>query len=238
MSKKKQLNNRLNALFADMGEDKSPVAEGGEILPGWTWQCDAVGYYVACGSEVEKILGYPASSFLGQLMTKHQLSMDSSQDLMKAIGAGENAAIEITLHFINESGKLIPTRTKIFREEKISGEISGWSGFSQLLQSDQELHVEYPIEEIVPIPPSTPRSDQSPVGARSPSPNLGLALEKNQTLSVSSPYTGAGKQSLKQRQTVSYPSAPGIEAALAVPIPMTDKTIGLLEITDASPERE
>lgn len=238
MSKKKQINNRLNDLFADMGEEASPISEESEVLPGWTWQCDAVGYYTACSPEIEDILGFKAASFLGRLMTQHQLSTESSKDLMTAIGEGENESVEITLQFNSKHGKLIPIRSKIFRQDTDSGNIAGWSGFAQMILPDTETYHPYSTEKITPLPPSDSISSPRAVKPQTTSKKLGFAIEENQTLSVSSPYSGAGKQSLKQHQTVAYPSAPGIEAALAVPIPMADETIGLLEITDASPERE
>ncbi len=152
MSKQKQINNRLNDLFADMGEDKSPISEERGVLPGWTWQCDAVGYYTACSSEVEHILGHFPASFLGQLMTEYQLSPESAKDLMAAIGEGENASIEITLHFKSKTGALIPTISKINRQDTKSGEISGWSGFSQLLQSDPDRSPQPSAEKEYPTP--------------------------------------------------------------------------------------
>lgn len=238
MSKQKQFNNRLNDLFADMSEDKAPITEESHVLPGWTWQCDAVGYYIACDPEVEDILGHNASSFIGQLLTQYQLSTESSTELMAAMGEGENETIEITLQFKSKHGETIPIRSKIYRQNTDSGEISGWNGFAQTIKPLSDTQQPYLPDKSPTLPSQKTMSSPSAVKPHTASQNIGLAIDGDQTISVSSPYSGAGKQSLKQQQTVSYPSAPGIEAALAVPIPMTDKSIGLLEITDTSPGRE
>ena len=139
MSKQKQFNNRLNDLFADMGEDESPISEDSPVMPGWTWQCDAVGYYTACGQEVEEILGVEASSFIGKLITQYQLTSESSKSLMTAIGEGENNSLEITLQFKSKSGQLIPIRSKIYRQDTNGGDIAGWRGFSQMTQPRPEI---------------------------------------------------------------------------------------------------
>ena len=238
MSKQKQFNNRLNDLFADMGEDESPISDDSHVLPGWTWQCDAVGYYTACGQEVEEILGFEASSFIGKLITQYQLTSESSNNLMAAIGEGENNSLEITLQFKSRSGKLIPIRSKIYRQDTNGGEIAGWSGFSQMTQPGPEIPQLPLTDESSYLPTTAPNSSKSAARPQSASKNLGFAIEEDQTMTVSSPYSGAGKQSIRFQQTVSYPSAPGVEAALAVPISLSDETIGLVEIIDSAPGRE
>ena len=79
MSKQNQLHNRLNDLFADMGEEESTtqpaeIADNGREISGWNWQCDAVGYYTNCSPEVETILGVEATTFKGKLFTTFRLS--------------------------------------------------------------------------------------------------------------------------------------------------------------------
>lgn len=86
MSKQKKFNNRLNDLFAEMGEEEAKIPDSSETLSGWNWTCDASGHYTACSQEVEGILGLEASSFIGNLFTNFQLSPQSSKDLTTAIG--------------------------------------------------------------------------------------------------------------------------------------------------------
>jgi len=235
MSKKKQYRNRLNNLFADMGEETAePSTNGGLGSSGWNWECDSNGQYHACSSEVEAILGVKASDFLGQPLKTFQLTAESSRQLNDTLEKDGELPIEITLHFQSKSGALIPVRTHIFRHQENS-----WRGFSQVLEdpgsviSKPDSFEEHTKTTLPPAPLATP----PPTPSASFS-SFGLAIDDDHPISVSTPYSGAGKQSLKQRETISNPAAPGIEAALAVPITMSDQSLGLLEIIDTKPDRD
>ncbi|HIE58005.1 MAG TPA: GAF domain-containing protein, partial [Anaerolineales bacterium] len=116
-----------------------------------------------------------------------------------------------------------------------------------------ELFADMPTDETTPLPEDKRAPTEPPAapaierGTVSPQPvfgetfgaTIGVATEDERPPTpVTKPYSGAGKQSLKKQQVVSNPSAPGIEAALAVPIPMPRQATGLLEIIDPSPERD
>ena len=245
MSKQKQFNNRLNDLFADMGEEQAEPTPSSIDTSGWNWECDGQGLYLSCSSDVKDILGIEAADFLGQPIDTFLLSPESSRQLGDVLAQENELPIEITLYFQNKLGSPVPIRTNIFRNEG-----HGWRGFSQVIQQDEIDETpedqEAVVEELTQTPESPPPSKPTPTPKSIPivpSPTVtgqpfGVAVDGDQSISISSPYSGAGKQSLKQRQIISNPSAPGIEAALAVPVNMTDQSLGILEIIDPSPNRD
>jgi len=242
MSKQKQLRNRLNDLFADMGEETAEISKNGEGISGWTWECDAEGQYVSCSPEVEEYLGVEPADFLGQSLASFRLSPQSVRNLSQVMGSDGEEGAELTLQIEDRSGTFVPIRMHLVKQAD-----SGWRGFTQLIKTEREEQEEPIVQESLPpaSPPEpsqpSPQTDSARLPARIPhfqSGSYGLAVEENDTFTVSEPYSGAGKQSLKQRQTISHPSAPGIEAALAVPIALPDQSLGLLEVIDPSLGRE
>jgi len=139
MSKQKKLNNRLDDLFAGMGEETAQVSNHSDSIPGWTWKCDADGIYISCSSEVKKFLGVNPSLFIGKKVTDYQLSLQSSIELNGALRENGPSEIEINLEFLDASKSLVPTQTHIVRQIKESGITHGWKGFTRVTQEEIEI---------------------------------------------------------------------------------------------------
>ena len=229
MPKQNQFSNRLNDLFADMGDEQSEISAYEAETSGWIWECDSAGLYQTCGPEVVSVLGVEPAAFLGQPLTSFLLATESAQLLRDTLEKVSEFPIEITLQFQNPRGSLVPVRTHIFQNQE-----NHWRGFSQVVESGSEPIQPIPPEKPVKVEPAPTLSTAMFTSATS----FGIAMDDDRPISISSPYSGAGKQSLKQRQTISNPSAPGVEAALAVPISMPNQSLGLLEIIDPSPNRD
>src|SRR5260221_13434515 len=90
MSKEKKLHSRLEGLMAGLGgvahngaplpppappTAPGPTATPGApidphgVVPGWTWETDARGYYTACSSEIVSLLGFDAVALVSQPLT-------------------------------------------------------------------------------------------------------------------------------------------------------------------------
>jgi len=235
MANKKQLHNRLDDLFADMPPEPETLLAG-DLPPatGWTWKCNPDGTYRACSPEVENILGVRAADFIGQPLISFLLSPEASQKLQARLEKGDES-LEITLQYRANNGRLVTTRTNIFRHVP-----EGWSGFSQVIKETPEAAKTFTSAPTTPPAGKTFVNNAAPphIGAMFTSA-VGFAIDEDgRPVPVSEPYSGAGKQSLKKIQTITNPSAPGVEAALAVPIPMPNQSLGLLEIIDSDPERD
>src|SRR6185312_1542744 len=96
MSKEKKLNSRLEGLVAGLGgvahngqplpppapapapaeAPGAPIDPHG-VVPGWTWETDARGYYTACSSEIARLLGFEPAALIGQPLTHIALPADS-----------------------------------------------------------------------------------------------------------------------------------------------------------------
>jgi hypothetical protein len=63
---RKQLYNRLENLFSTIEKQVEPPTTPlrPDTLPGWTWQCNQVGDYTSCGSEIHKALGVTADKVI------------------------------------------------------------------------------------------------------------------------------------------------------------------------------
>src|SRR5258708_24754926 len=110
MSKEKKLHSRLERLMAGLGgvahngaplpapaqppapEPSStpgaPIDPHG-VVPGWTWETDARGYYTACSGEIAMLLGFDSAALVGQPLTHIAVPADSAsrRELASALQA-------------------------------------------------------------------------------------------------------------------------------------------------------
>ena len=89
MSKEKKLHSRLEGLMSGLGgvahngqplpapaEPAPPAAaapgapiDAHGVVPGWTWETDARGFYTACSGEISALLGFDPAALVGQPLT-------------------------------------------------------------------------------------------------------------------------------------------------------------------------
>lgn len=225
MSDQKKLNKRLKDLFAEL-EEFTPLQEEKQI-PGWTWECDSHGRYTACSSEIENILGIKSTEFLGQLLSTFRVAAES-QSQVSAILEENSSRKEILVNFVDSNNAIISARMYFFHIQPDNGNPSYWRGFTQVAQESQSID----IDTRGFSPEST--SSTSFFGLTFPE---GIAIEKDQFHTVTTPYSTIGEQSLRLRQTLVNEPSTDISATLAVPIDLQQQALGLLEFIDENPDR-
>ena len=234
MSDQKKLNKRLKDLFADLEDGIShlPIPIDDENPLGWTWECDTHGQYIACGPEVEEILGVSANDFLGQPLSTFRLALDSQKHLA-AILKKKPYLKEIVLEFIDQDKSNVSVRMQFLNSDNEDGTEIRWHGFTQVIQEEQLSKSPKP-----PLPIQGISTDN--FGSTSFSGlefSNGVAIENDKFLSVSTPFSAIGAQSLALRQTVVQEPGSNLPAALAVPVELQQQAIGLLEFIDENPNR-
>jgi signal transduction histidine kinase/CheY-like chemotaxis protein len=151
---KKQLNNRLESLFAGFEEKESPIPV--QVLrteEGWNWECDIQGRYIVCGADVENILAINPELFVGQSIFSFSLANHSTKTIT-SIFQDEVFPCEAELDFNATNHDLISIRMSIFRTVNETGEIVGWHGFNQVLKRRKSSQVNKPTKKSHPPKPS------------------------------------------------------------------------------------
>lgn len=218
MSKKK-LHNQLENLFVELEQDASLLPTAGDrALPGWTWECDADGFYTACSPEVEHILGIHPNDFLGQPFASYGLHPRSVNVLSSALAKGEFPQ-EVKVQYKAHNGDTVQVYLHVFTTPTDNGIKPALRGFTQVTQSFNQPDQVVPFESDVtpPIVPGDTRIDRTP-----PS---------------SLPLTSFNIESLQQHKVLAHPYSQENPAAIVAPFEVEDHTLGLLEIIDDTPER-
>ncbi len=228
MSDQKQINKRLNDLFASLEKEAGSLPSHGKGLNGWAWRCNAHKRYTSCSPEVHEILGIEAQDFLEQPFTTFRVA-PASQSKVEAALEAELDQSELVVQFQASDGELVPVRMHLLRK----GE-QGWSGFNHVIAEMKETGSLPGVEPPASIPPS-PTSTTTVLSFSGPQ---GIAAEDDQIINVSSPHTSLGVQSLQNRQTLAVGASPESTAAMAVPIELQKEALGLLEVIDDSPNRQ
>jgi PAS domain S-box-containing protein len=135
---------RLDTLFADIDGDVTPAQITGQPLPeptGWTWECDADGYFSACSYEVERVLGISADEFIGKSLISYQLSRKSSDQLQELLADGK-FPISTDVTYLQQNGETLLVNLTIFPPKKgshLNGKSRSLYGFSQLISTISEV---------------------------------------------------------------------------------------------------
>ena len=235
MSKQKKLHNRLNDLFSDLGHQKSQTPLEHGAIPGWTWECDSNGRFVSCSPEVKNVLGFEAQDFIGQDLTTYQLDPESTHIIQEIFTSG-NFPAETVLNYQTDRGSSLQIRIHISRIESENGDGIGWRGFSQIIVPSK---TDAPQTEIIT---PTPQLDIPTSRETGPSisifQSMGIAVEDDQIISVSNPFTNSGEVSFQSRKTMATVSTLDSPATIAVPVDLPEQALGLLEIIDDTPNRK
>ncbi len=213
MSKKhKRLRNRLENLFDDLGTPPpAPAAPQEEAPQGWRWEADAQAHYTYCDPACETLLGYPVETWHGQPLTFAALPQDATR-LQHALQAG-SLPLELTLTLKGAGGKLHTVIMRITR----SADEQGYQGYTQF---------------VVTASPAT-----APETSAAPLPRSGFRIRGETLEEADAPLTPAAPRSLETLDVVALPPSEDTPAALAAPIRLQNRPLGVLELVDEDPQR-
>ena len=220
MSKKqKRLRNRLEDLFTDL-ESGAPAGEKRSgmqpSLQGWRWRADTQGLFTECSPACETLLGYPPDAWIGKPLGFAALPQDAPR-IQSALGEGSfPLEIRVTLRAAN--GETHPALMHITRHPD-----EGYHGYTQLLSPS--------------TPAPVPASAVSALFSGNVFQQTGIRVAGEQIEPAESPLTPAASRSLETLDVVALPSAPDNPAALAAPIRLQDRPIGVVEVVDEDPHR-
>jgi signal transduction histidine kinase/CheY-like chemotaxis protein/putative methionine-R-sulfoxide reductase with GAF domain len=220
-----KLRSRLESLFADIEQETSSPVEDGSYPRGWTWECDSEGIYTSCSPEVETILGYPPSEFIGTPLASSHLHPLSANQLRTALDAGKYPIdIHLQFHF-SKGGKtgLLPVNLLIFTPLDSIG-VSGLRGFAQVKEKNDAR----------PETPPQPAMEEQANAADTHSP----APEDPGTWQKAFAHREVNAEPIRsQQQPILVPNAPAGPGSMAVPVILEAEAKGLLEIIDDDPQR-
>jgi len=174
------LYDRMSMDFEDLTNTSPDLSA--PFLHGWTWACDTKARYTACSPEVVEILGVDAQAFEGQALANFALSKESAELLQAALDKGA-FPVEVRLNFQRSNGTLMPAAVHILPTFSLTGEESGWHGFTIALSTQDESlpQEDFPVHpEEVPV---------KAVQTQSPIHNLAsvMILETLDAIQASSP---------------------------------------------------
>ncbi len=222
MSKKqKRLRNRLENLFTDL-ESGAPAEDKGTgtqpPLQGWRWRADGQGLFTECDPACENLLGYPPDSWTGKPLGFAALPQDALR-IQSALEEGSfPTEIRVTLRSAN--GETHAALMHITRRPD-----GGYHGYTQLLTS--------PAAGPAPLPPSTVNALFSGDIFR----QTGIRIAGERIEPADAPLTPAASRSLETLEVVALPAATDGPAALAAPIRLQERPIGVVELVDENPRR-
>ncbi|MEA3351536.1 MAG: GAF domain-containing protein [Chloroflexota bacterium] len=231
MSNQNNMNKRIDDLFADLKHNSNNLPyDEAKNAPAWEWRCDSQAKYTSCSPEVGAILNMDAQAFLGQPLASFGLAPESQQQL-KTILKAKQPQSEARIRFQTANGNYVLVRMHILYDEAKRE----WHGFNQIIQNEGIKQPPITNNQKPDALPPTPsgRTTYSTLSGQN-----GVAVEDNQVISVSSPYSSTGEHSLRARQTLAHAASPESPAALAVPMEIQQQALGLLEIIDDAPNRQ
>lgn len=135
-------------IFAEGGEPPSSLIANLPSPKGWTWACNAEGYYTNCSPEVQDVLNIPAGEFLDKSLVSYALAPRSASLLNEKITEKE-LPIEIFINYQKRNGDLVPVNMHISPTLSDAGDQIGLHGFVQtaLIEIDSQLSQETPTAE-------------------------------------------------------------------------------------------
>lgn len=238
MSKHNKFHDRLDELFADLEEQAAQsskiedVLPNEDTLPGWTWECDPQGTITSCSPEVENVLGLSHQRFLGQSLFSFKLS-DQSKGALQVVFNQGNFPEEIILQYQGNEDQWITIRSHIFPIESIDNMPRGWRGFNHITSSSQ---IQPDQLERRPFTPGKVPQIQPP--RLFDFEHAGFAAEDDKIITISKPFSPSDETSFREHGAMVVNATLEESAELAVPIELQDKSLGILEIIDDSPNRK
>lgn len=231
---KNPLHSRLENLFSELEpEDTSvpPVQQDTtSSLPGWTWETDALGNFVACSSEVTAALGLSPEEFIGKPLRTFGLSPTSVKAVSEIMDT-DACPTEMDIQYKSRKGDWVVVRTHIFTHTDDFGERGGWHGFNNVVATGRKVTPEIQTDTIEPeTDPTFPMLSKQPDRAIS-----GNNVEN--TLPIEGLWTQTGMESLVQQEAVLTPAGSSDPAAIAIPFQLQENQSGVIELVDESTAR-
>jgi len=221
---KKQLNNRLESLFAGF-EDTEPSqpVDSIQLNECWNWTADANGSYISCGDEVASCLGYSAGSFINKVVFTYALTSESTKTI-KAAFAEKVFPTEVEVKFISKSNELVTIRATIFKTFDENGDFSGWHGFNQEIGRQPGAKANSFI-----------KTGTEPARPNYPHPGESSALGTDRNIKAQS---GVPEIQLPSSIAQTPPFITSFSEPLTAPINVAGKVETLIEVSSASPQRK
>lgn len=204
---KKNLNSRLNSLFANITSVSNDSLSSLEklVISNWTWEANEDGVYLTCSPDIVDILGFPEETLIGQSLFT-TLIVEPDQQLLAQVFENNEFPAELELHFQTSMNGGRLCRVNIYKINDENGIHTGYRGFVQpieetvleqpedILHAEQEDKAIYTDEEI-PVEgdvASTPEASIQDPGfgfdpnTISPTPETGVnqTTEKKEALPV------------------------------------------------------
>ncbi len=258
MSKKKLLY-QLENLHSDLVQEATlHPSSASHVLPGWTWESDAQGYYVDVGREVESIIGIPSSRFIGQPVADFALDNPSRIIIKEALQSGQFPD-EARVRFMCPDGGLLTASFHIFASlhDDKGTSLAGARGFVQVLESHNEFRQlptsPRPAEDSLPqLPPGVElqsEEEEWPLPIFNPKPEPRpksppkLAILKQSTEFPTTPARDEQPAQIGMETpaavepAVVIPPAAEKTSVLEIPIRLEQQKFGFLQIADDTPGR-
>jgi K+-sensing histidine kinase KdpD/CheY-like chemotaxis protein len=235
MSKKKQLQHRLNNLFDDL-ENREETPFPNLSIPefsSWSFLVDPDGQYLEVSPEITQCLGIQFGNFAGQSIFSYAISLISGKKLRKEFKL-KSFPLEINVYFQSAEGVFIPAHVQLNYSYAVNGYQETYRGFVQVLSDHFE---EIDLEDSPTITSFTTKdySAQQLFNKIAPDFSKSTKIEFHQ---ANEPLTEAGKKSLKNSSIEATQTDGNSPAAIAVPVDLKDQGIGVLELIDTSANRK
>jgi K+-sensing histidine kinase KdpD/DNA-binding response OmpR family regulator len=234
MSKKKQLQHRLENLFNDLQiKEETPIPESSfqYNLPSWNWSSDEEGLYTKVSSQVTDCLGINNENFNGKSIFHYAITPQSGERLRNLFLKGIYPA-EIDVYFQTAEGVFVPTRFQILSSPAHNGNKAGFYGFVQVLSENF-------VEPFITETPSNGNESNFQINDLINQVNQEFKEIGNIDFHHSTvPTTDAGLQAMKKNQLVSQAGSENHPAVIAIPVNMQEDGYGVLELIDYDPSRK
>src|SRR5579859_592508 len=175
MSKDKRLHSRLEGLMAGLGgvahngqplpapaqpaaaelasAPGAPIDPHG-VVPGWTWETDARGYYTACSGEISNLLGFDPAALVGQPLTHIAVPADSAgrRELAGALQA-QRPLLDLRLEARTHAGQ---ERVVILNAMPLFDDADRFQGYRGVAHVVLEAHELPALTRTAPRPAARP----------------------------------------------------------------------------------
>ena len=159
---KKNANNRLENLFANLKDQDSPEFPLSEptLLLSWSWETDANGIYTSCSPEITSALGLKPNDFIGSPLLNCHIAKKDRKNLLEQIQK-DIFPFELDLHMVALNDKVVLARFHVYKIINDSKSIAFFRGFTQLLEEvsssfshPEEVASNTPAQIITPESPA------------------------------------------------------------------------------------
>lgn len=131
-------NHLENKISSSNPEDTSTFEEICRNYYGWTFTCDENGRYTDCSEEIEDVLGFSPTVFLGEKFTQTYLQPESIDQIYQALSSNELPAV-VPTYFVDRRGEQIPVTLTLMNDTQ--NNVAGFRGFVQVVLTSEEIAI-------------------------------------------------------------------------------------------------